>query len=147
MVMLPIGLLLSSCSRNVTVDEVSLVFASTAPVAPTNDTNGFNCDGSIVLRCGALEETEQGLIIQTSKAKSMKANHLIFIKTENLTTKSEIVASVPIVGKEYEYDMSQVKLYDVETESLRYVIDSYGIMFSDWQTGTVNELEKFPCCE
>ena len=79
----------------------------------------------------------------------MKANTLIFVKPfDNQKPEAHIqVAFAPIIGKEYEYDMTQARFYAITPFSAEAAKDKYGIPYSDWQAGACSDSEKFPCCE
>lgn len=113
------------------------------------DSKGFDAEGNFVLRCASIVQNEIGIVISTSKLPKMKAVTLLFVKhIEPDSSETSIqIASVPIGGKEYEYDMSQAKFYTITASSALKAIENYGIPFADWQAGTCSESERFPCCE
>ena len=142
------ALLVCSCSGAPAGDEVNLAFAEAGTINTQEEQTGFACDDGMVLRCASVVETDQGLLIKTSKARNMKATSLIFVKSAGLDQGSSIIIAVTrVLGKEYEYDISQASYYLVDSELVKNAIKSYGIVFADWQEGAVNDSEKFPCCE
>ncbi len=141
---------ITSCSAKVTMSSVDLKFAPDFSIlSATNVVTGFIEEESSVLRCYSITETADGIKATTSKSKSMAASTLVFISNPENTSQDDSVwvATVPVTGKEYEYDMSNAKYYKVTYTSANAATQDYGIMFPDWQTGAVSDSEQFPCCE
>lgn len=140
---------LASCMGTSTGDSVFLEFAPGSNPANGDDIAGFDAEGSIVLRCASIVQDENGMVISTSKSMNMKANTLLFVPPAG-TGSSDTgvrIASAPISGEEYEYDMTRATFYTITTSSVSEVLDNYGIPFLDWQTGAYSNSERFPCCE
>ncbi len=142
---------LVSCSGEIDGDSISLEFATGYASASSIDTaTGFSEEDCVVLRCASLEQNEHGIVIQTSKSKSLKATTLVFVNL-NQTARPETgytqIVAAPVNGKEYEYDITQVIYYEVTSSSAESAIRAYGIPYSDWQIGACDSSEKFPCCE
>jgi len=143
-------LALASCGGTTGADSVALEFAPgyTNP-SSGNTITGLDEEGSVVLRCASFVENEQGIIVTTSRSKNMKANSLIFMRLPEAGSSENNVqiASAPIIGEEYDYDMTQAKLYEVTVSSAEAAIKNYGISYLDWQAGAYSTSEQFPCCE
>lgn len=135
-----------SCNKTVEGDSVTLRFSSGDAIKSASVNADFNEEDCIVLRCRSLTSNEQEIIVRTSKSKDMKATALIFVKP-NQEAETVIIAAANVIGKEYEYDIAQAKLYEVTAFSAEAVVNTYGIPYSDWQYGAVNNSETFPCCE
>jgi hypothetical protein len=141
--------LLVSCSRQVEGDGVTLQFDSNDAVKSDSVNVSFNEEDCIVLRCSSFTSNEREIVAKVSKSKDLKAITLVFVKLNKSATNAKYVqiAVVPITGKEYEYDIAQARFYHVTPSSAEAAVDTYGIPYSDWQYGAVNNSEKFPCCE
>ena len=145
-VLLPV---VTSCDGTDTGNSISLEFAPGHNTESSYDITGFDTEGNFVLRCASFENNENGIEIMTSKSKNMKANTLIFAKSSE-TGSSEAnvqIATVPITGKEYEYDMTMARYYTITFSSAIVAIEAYGIPYLDWQIGVCSTSEQFPCCE
>jgi len=135
--------MLTACSEKISASSIALDFAPGYTGSPVNDTTDFDETDCVVLRCSSLEENDLRIIGMTSKSMSMKADALLFVRSpeaQNFETYVQ-VASVPIIGKEYEYDMTHARFYRVTPSSIESVVNNYGIPYSDWQTGACNSLE------
>lgn len=142
-----ITLLVTLASCGGTGNAYSSITFDLAPGYESSKGN-FDEEGSTVLRCNSFVENEHGITVTTSKSKDLKANTLVFIKASNADSSGTIwIASAPIIGKEYEYDMTQARFYPVTASSAKAASQQYGIPYLDWQTGATNNSGKFPCCE
>lgn len=144
-------LLLTSCGGTNIGDSITLEFVP-GDVSPSNyEVTGFDVEGNFVLRCASSANNDHGLVIETSKSKNMKANALVFVKQKHIEggrPQTDVqIAIAPIIGKEYEYDMTQARFYTVTILSAKKAIEAYGIPYLDWQSGACNSSEQFPCCE
>ena len=140
--------LLVSCGQ-VEGDGVTLQFASFDAIKLTSDNASFNEEDCIVLRCSSFTSNEQEIVAKVSKSNDIKVTTLIFVKLNRSIKGAEYVqiAVANIIGKEYEYDIEQARLYQVTQSSAEAAVNTYGIPYTDWQYGAVNNSEKFPCCE
>ncbi|GEM_PF-1748153 len=138
-----------SCSRPAEGDAVTLQFASSDAVKSASVNATFNEQDCAVLRCSSFASNEQEIVAKVSKSKDLKATSLVFVKPNWISGDTEYVqiAVANVTGREYEYDITQARLYHVTTSSAEAVVNTYGIPFGDWQCGAVNNSEKFPCCE
>ena len=141
--------LLVSCSRPVEGDAVTLQFAPSDAVKSASVNATFNEEDCIVLRCSSFTSNEQEIVAKVSKSKDLKATSLVFVKPNRILGDTEYVqiAVANVTGKEYEYDITRAKLYQVTPSSAEAAVNIFGISYSDWQYGAVNNSEKFPCCE
>jgi len=135
-----------SCSRTNSGDIISLDFVP-QNTANAREITGFDIKGNFVLRCASLVDNENGIVIETSKSKFMKANVLIFVKPIEPGESVVQIAVATITGKEYEYDLARARFYLVSPSSASKAIETYGIPYLDWQTGACSTSEQFPCCE
>lgn len=142
--------LLLSCGRTTPTYSVALEFATGHTASSSDNTDvGFDETDCIVLRCASLDLDGQGIVVTTSRSKGMKAISLVFIRPIEAGNPEDVVriASAPIVGKEYEYDMTQAVFYTITRSSAEMAIGDSGIPYLSWQSGASNSSEKFPCCE
>jgi hypothetical protein len=140
---------LISCNRPMTGDSINLQLAPDDAGKSTSVNTDFSEEDCIVLRCSAFSINEHEIVAEVSKSKDLKATALVFVKTEKSSLIDEYVqiAVATIIGKEYEYNIKEAKLYQVTPTSAEAAVNTYGIPYSDWQAGAVNDSEKFPCCE
>ncbi len=142
-------LLHSSCSRPAAGASVSLDFAAGLS-AGGNDISAFNEQDSVVLRCDSFQTNERGILIGTSKSKSLKTMMLVFVDSsasDDAGLNYYSIVAAPVGGNETEYDLSRATLYRITALSAETAVSKYGIAFADWQAGAVSNAEKFPCCE
>ena len=136
-------LLLPACTAALPVSHVAIEIATDqAPVgqATIDETN------STVLRCASFTTDGESLTAMTSKSKTFKATILVFILPATGGDYS-LVAVASVTGAEYEYDLSQAKLYAVKRASADAAAHDYGMAYADWQSGAITGSDKFPCCE
>ncbi len=138
-----------SCSRPMEGDDITLLFPSIDAGKATSVNADFKEKDCIVLRCSSFTSNEREIVAKVSKSKDLKATILIFVNPNGISGNAEYVqiAVANVTGKEYEYNITQARLYQVTTSSAEAATENYGIAYSDWQTGAVNSSEKFSCCE
>ena len=138
-----------SCSRPIEGDDITLLFPSIVAGKAASVNADFKEEDCIVLRCSSFTSNEREIVARVSKSKDLKATILIFVNPNGISGNAEQfqIAVANVTGKEYEYDITTARLYQVTTSSAEAAIENYGIAYSDWQTGAVNSSEKFPCCE
>jgi hypothetical protein len=145
------AIFIASCSRPFTGDSITLEFAANSGNTPDlNRSTDFKEESCFVLRCASVNINELGIVAETSKLKQLKVTVLIFVQpllTENPSQIYIDIAVAPVAGKEYEYDITQASIFRVTTASAGAAVSSFGITFSDWQTGVINNSGKFPCCQ
>jgi hypothetical protein len=135
---------LMSCSKPVEGENITFEYAPDTLCSECID--NFSEDNCMVLRCSSFIAKNDGIMVKTSKSKSMKTSVLVFVDS-NPSDYADgfILAATPVNSKEYEYNMNQAQYYLIS--SFGSVIKDYGIPFQDWQTGAISNSDNFPCCE
>ena len=139
----------SACSGGAVWENAQLEFVVAQPETGRTGFANLELSDYSVIRCGSLTESDSTLSLTASKSMNLHPVWLLFVP--HLTDiNSQIIVqliSAPVIGKEYEYDLTHSRTYDVLFESARIAVVNFGIPFPDWEFGAVSGSEKFPCCE
>jgi len=124
---------------------ITLQIASSNAGKSASVNANFHEEDCVVLRCSSFTSNEREIATKVSKSKDFKTTTLVFVKPDNGPGDAEYVqiAVANVTGKEYEYDITQAKLYQDTLSSAEAALNTYGIPYSDWQYGAVNIQKSF----
>lgn len=136
-----------SCAQRAPTYRVELNRSSVVATLPAEIAESGEC-GSVVLRCSSVLAVGDTIVVETSRAKSLKAKNLVFLFPPQLADDDHILALVvSTLGSESEYDIGTATPYTLTRTSAEAAGRDHGISYQDWLNGAMSDSGSFPCCE
>jgi hypothetical protein len=144
-------LVVSACSKSDNVQAIVLeMSADSTRVSTSLVAMAFDEKNSQVLRCISITESKNEIKATLSKNKSADIKTLIFVNLadlDNSNSPAVKIACVNLQGAEGEYEIGKATYHAIKRSSAMEAVNSYGLPYEDWLTGTLSQDELFPCCQ